>query len=432
MPIIAIVGRQNVGKSTLFNKLVKRRTAIVHDLPGVTRDRHEAVCSYRGRSFTLIDTGGFAPDPNEAMDVETQSTKAIDEADHILFLMDAKDGLTPLDETLFDRLRRSQRPIYIVINKTEGGGIRSLNEFYKLGHEPLYPISAEHNQGLSDLLDALYPLLSPQEDILTTAIPKIVVLGRPNVGKSTLINTLLEEERLVTSPIPGTTRDAIDTHVTFLGKPYLFIDTAGIRKRGKVAHGVEQYSVGRAKEALERADIALLLLDGGEGIMEQDTKLAGIILNAHRGLIPLINKSDLLDVEQKEKLQGQLDRRFPFLKGLEIGFISGKMGVGIDTIFKKVEIVYERFSARISTSDLNQFFEQLIERQPPPSVKGKRVRIYYATQAATAPPTFVLFVNTTEILDSYIQYVENRLRVKFGFTGVPVKIQLRLRTREQR
>ncbi len=437
-PVIAIVGRPNVGKSTLFNKLFGKRKAIVHDEPGVTRDRNMAACSYRGRVFSLIDTGGLVLHLEDPFEIRAQAEKAIAEADRILFLMDAREGLTPLDEEIFDLLRKSDKPVYAVINKTEGAGIRQLNDFFKLGTEPLYPISAEHNLGLSDLLDALYPHLSkaappsPKEEIPIEEggkdrIPKIVVMGRPNVGKSTLINTLLSEDRLITSATPGTTRDTIDTLVSYAGRRYLFIDTAGIRKRGAVVYGVEQYSVARAKAALNRADVALLLFDGVEGITEQDTKIVGTILNAGRGFIPLINKSDLLKEEDKTRLINQLDLKVPFLKGIEARFISGLTGKGITFLFKKVDKISERFHARVGTSDLNRFFEKLILAHPPPLTRGRRTRLYYITQAVTAPPTFVLFANTSDISDSYLQYIENRLREKFDFSGVPIRMKVRER-----
>ncbi len=433
-PVIAIIGRPNVGKSTLFNKLYGKRKAIVHDLPGVTRDRNAVICSYRGRGFMLMDTGGLDFHADDAIAFQDQSKKAVAEADILLFLMNAQEGLTPADEEVYAFVRKACKPVYLLINKTEGSGIRQLNEFYKLG-AALYPISAEHNQGLSELLDTLYPSLFPEDDAEDAPlnesrdIPKIVVLGRPNVGKSTLINTLLREDRLVTSDIPGTTRDAIDTEVLYEGKRYLFIDTAGIRKRGKVAYGVEQYSVGRSKESLNRADIALLLIDGVEGVTEQDTKIAGMIVGANRGLILLVNKADILPEEKRAALESQMDRYFPFLKfmkTLEVHYISAKTGAGMPPIFEKAQTIFERFHARISTGDLNRFFEKLMEMRPPPATRaGKRTRLYYITQALTGPPTFILFSNTLEISDAYLQYIENRLREKFGFAGVPIRMKLR-------
>jgi GTP-binding protein len=432
LPVIAIVGRPNVGKSTLFNKLLGKRVAIVHDQPGITRDRNEAHCRCRDRAFTLIDTGGMILHEDDPFAICVQSKKAIDEADRVLFLLDATAGITALDEEIYALLRKADKPVYIVVNKTEGSGMRRLNEFYQFGAEALYPISAEHSQGLGDLLDALYPHLPLDEKKPVAAIPKVVVIGRPNVGKSTLINTLLKEERLITSAIPGTTRDTIDTLVSQGKKQYLFIDTAGIRKRGKVTYGVEQYSVVRSRDALDRADIALFMLDGSEGATEQDSKIAGSILTAGKGLVLLINKSDLLtDDDHKLTLQRQLDLKFPFLKHVEPIYISGLKGKGLGVLFKRVDTVYERFNARVGTSDLNRFFERLIDAHPPPMTGRRRPKLYYITQALSRPPTFVVFANTIDIADSYLQYIENRLREHFDFPGVPIRLKIRDRGRRE-
>lgn len=429
-PIISIVGRPNVGKSTLFNKLVGKRKAIVQDEPGITRDRNEALCRYRNRQFTLIDTGGLLLHSKEplAEQVRKQSEIAIEQSDYILFLMDAREGITPVDREIHDLLRKSGKPIYYVINKTEGKGAEGLNEFYELGISPLYPISSEHNRGLSELLDALYPHLAPEEEEAEQVpAPRVVVLGRPNVGKSTLINAILKEERLVTSDIPGTTRDTIDTWVTLNDKRYLFIDTAGIRKRGKVAYGVEQYSVSRAKTALEKSDIALLVLDGEEGITEQDTKIAGMIMEEGRGAILLVNKSDLLK-EGKERIKDQLSVRFPFIHDPQLAFISALEETGLERVFEKIDSVYKGMHTRVTTGDLNRFFEKIAESHPPPIYKGKPIRLYYITQAGIRPPTFVLFANApTGVPEHYLRFIENQLRATFDFTGAPIRLILRQR-----
>jgi len=431
-PIIAIIGRPNVGKSTLFNKLVGKRKAIVQDMPGVTRDRNEAVGHYRDRQFTLIDTGGLIPDSREEMatQVRRQSEIAIEQADYLLFIMSARDGVTPVDRSVHDLLRKSGKPVYYIINKAEGRGIERLNEFYELGVEPLYPISAEHNEGLSDLLDALYPHMAPEEEEVEIEAPKVVVLGRPNVGKSTLINTLLRENRLVTSDVPGTTRDTIDSWVTYRDKQYLFIDTAGIRRRGKIEQGVEQFSIARAKEALERSEIALLLIDAVEGITEQDSKIAGLILEKGKGSIVLINKWDLAKKGErsKERILDHIALRFRFITDLQYAFISAREGEGIGQIFQLIDTVHKGYSQRVSTGDLNRFFERITESHPPPVYKGKRVKLYYITQAGVRPPTFVLFANAPKgVPDHYLRYIENQLRETFGFTGTPIRIRLRQR-----
>ena len=428
-PVISIVGRPNVGKSTLFNKLVGKRKAIVQDEPGITRDRNEAVCHYRDRQFTLIDTGGLLLHSKEplAEQVRKQSEIAIEQSDHILFLMDAREGITPVDQEVHDLLRKSGKPIYYVINKTEGKGAQGVSEFYELGVSPLYPISSEHNQGLSELLDALYPHLAPAEEEKKVEAPRIVVLGRPNVGKSTLINAILKENRLVTSDIPGTTRDTIDTWVTYEDKRYLFIDTAGIRKRGKVSYGVEQYSVSRAKTALEKSDIALIVLDGEEGITEQDTKIAGMTIEGGRGAILLVNKSDLLK-EGKARIQDQLSVRFPFIHDPQLAFISALQGEGLDRVFERIDAVYKGLNTRVTTGDLNRFFEKVTESHPPSIYKGRQIRLYYITQAAVRPPTFILFANAPAgVPEHYLRYIENQLRAAFDFTGAPIRMILRQR-----
>ena len=430
-PIISIVGRPNVGKSTLFNKLVGKRKAIVQDEPGVTRDRNEALCHYRDRQFTLVDTGGLLPHSKDSLteQVRDQSERAIAQSDRILFLLDAREGITAVDREVNDLLRKSGKPVYHVINKAEGKGMSRTPEFYEFGSETLYPISAEHNEGLSDLLDALYPHLAPLEEEEAIEAPKIVVLGRPNVGKSTLINAILQENRLVTSETPGTTRDTIDAWVAYGEKTYLFIDTAGIRKRGKIVHGVEQFSISRGKAALERADIALLLIDSEQGVTEQDTKIAGMVLEQGRGAILLVNKTDLLKgKEARDRVKHQIDVRFPFIVDPQIEFISAQEGKGIPKIFERVDAVYAGYNMRVTTGDLNRFFEKVVEKQPPPIYKGRPIRLYYITQAAVRPPTFVLFANApTGVPDPYLRYIENQLRETFGFTGTPIRIKLRKR-----
>ncbi len=441
-PIIAIVGRPNVGKSTLFNKLVGKRKAIVQDLPGVTRDRNEARCVYRDRQYMLIDTGGLLPESagrskvitheKEEMTglVRRQAEVAIKQADILLFVMNSREGVTPVDQSIHDLLRRSGKPVYYVINKTEGKGSERLNEFYELGISSLHPVSAEHNEGLSDLLDALYPHMSPEEEVPETKAPKVVVVGRPNVGKSTLINTLLHEERLVTSEVPGTTRDTIDSWVAYGDKRYLFIDTAGIRRRGRIERGVERFSIARMVDALERADIALLLVDGVEGITEQDAKIAGLVIEKGRGLVVLINKWDLAGKEERAKgrILNQIAVRLHFMPEMQYTYISGVKGEGIAEVFRLIDAVYEGYTRRVATGDLNRFFERMTEAHPPPVYKGRRIRLYYITQAGTRPPTFVLFANAPAgVPESYVGYIENRLRETFGFLGVPIRIKLRQR-----
>lgn len=437
LPVIAIVGRPNVGKSTLFNKLVGRRKAIVQDTPGLTRDRNDALCTYRLRQFTLMDTAGFLPPASReknagetlAAQVRWQSQIAIEQSDVILFMTDARSGILPLDQEIHAILRKSGKPVYCVVNKTEGGGRQWLSEFYALGVPSLYPISSEHNEGLSDLLDALYPHFAPiPDEAPPKKWPRISVMGRPNVGKSTLINTLLRENRMVTSDIPGTTRDAIEVPLRYGEKDYTLVDTAGIRRRGKVEYGPEQYSVARAREALKETDLALLLIDGQEGATEQDTKIAGMILQEGKGIVLLINKSDQLDAAGRARLADQMTVWFPFLYDPPIEYVSALQGMGIEAIFARIDAVYEGLNTRVSTGDLNRFFEKVTQAHPPPLYRGRPIRLYYITQAAVSPPTFVLFANApVGVPDHYLRYLENQLRSTFGFTGAPLRMRLRQR-----
>ena len=430
-PVIAIIGRPNVGKSTIFNKLVGRRKAIVQDEPGITRDRNEALCRYRDREYILVDTGGMLADSDVAFSepVQRQSEKAIASADVILFVLDVLDGVTPVDAAVQNLLRKSEKPVYHVINKTEGKGQQRLDEFYALGGT-LYPISSEHNIGLSDLLDVLYPHFVPISEDAPREGPAVVLLGRPNVGKSTLINAILKEDRLLTSDIAGTTRDTIDALVTYADKQYLFIDTAGIRKPGKVVWGVEQYSVSRAKSAIKRANIVLLLMDGDEGITEQDTKLAGIVIEAGRGMILLVNKSDLIKKKEggEKQIEGQLLKRFPFVSDLQTMYISALEGKGISRLFQKIDKVYEGYTTRVTTGDLNRFFEKIVKNNMPSMHKGKPVHLYYITQIGISPPSFVIFTNNPKgVQENYLRYLQNQLRAAFGFQGVPIQIKLKQR-----
>ncbi len=434
-PVIAIIGRPNVGKSTLFNKLTGMRKAIVQDLPGVTRDRNEGFCTYRDRQFTLIDTGGLLSDTSASFSeaIHRQSELAIEEADIILFMMDAREGVTAEDHAVQTLLRKSGKPVYTVINKTEGKGADTVEEFYELGADKLFAISSEHNLGLSDLLDALYPHLAPLDETPEETPPKIVLIGRPNAGKSTLINTILKEERLLTSDIAGTTRDTIDTPVARNNKNYIFIDTAGMRRRGKITWGVEQYSISRAKGALKRSNIALLLLDSSEGITEQDTKIAGMVIEQGKGLILVVNKSDLLEgQEERDQIEQQYSFRFSFVHDMPKIYVSALTGKGMTRLFKKIDEVYDAYTKRVPTGQLNRFFERVIQKHPPASYKGKAINLFYITQVGTAPPSFVIFCNISAgVTDQYLRFVQNQLQEAFSFWGVPVRVKVRARKRVQ-
>ncbi len=440
-PFIAVIGRPNVGKSTLFNRLVGHRVAIVQDEPGVTRDRNYHAVEYCGTPFTLIDTGGMIsehrpPAPSSAdsllAQVQRQTDFAIEEADVLIYMMDGREGLTVVDLEIAERLRKVTKPVWYAVNKIDGPKHDDkLYDFYQLGVERLFPLSAEHGYGLDDLLEAAIPKRTevpaePPPD----QIPRIIVLGRPNAGKSTLINTILGEERLVTSEVPGTTRDTIDTVVERGEKTYRFIDTAGIRRRGKIGRGVEHFSVARAQDALARADLALILIDASEGVVEQETKIAGEALAAGKACILLINKWDLKPRgdEARDEFLAEVKRKFVFLEHAPALFISALKGTGVGKIFAAIDDVMAAYTKRVTTGDLNRFFDKVMRDHPPPLSKGRSVRLYYITQAGIKPPTFVAFSNDASGLPAnYHRYLENALRKQFGFAGTPIRIVVRTR-----
>ena len=428
MLTVAIIGRPNVGKSTLFNRILGRRQAIVQDMPGVTRDRHSADAEHRGRPFRLIDTGGLVPASEDRMFalIREQSRLAIEEADALIFLLDAREGLTPVDQEIMDLLRKSGKPLFVVANKLDTPKSDLLiADFYALGVDNLYPISAEHGTGVAELLDELYPLMSPEGEDKKIELPKIAVVGRPNVGKSTFINTLLGEARLVVSDAPGTTRDAIDTLVRHKGSEYLFIDTAGIRRRGKIDPGIERYSVARAMRSLGRADLAVLILDGVEGVTEQDTKIAGLALRGGRACVLLVNKWDLREGNEgaKATYKAELRRRLPFLPWASVLFGSALQAKTVTRIFPYIDRALESFAQRVPTGQVNRFLQEALIRQPLPIRKSKPVKAAYMTQVATKPPTFVIFCNNPkEVGEPYLRYLENSIRKEFGFVGTPIRV----------
>ncbi|MDH5526449.1 MAG: ribosome biogenesis GTPase Der [Nitrospirota bacterium] len=445
LPVVALVGRPNVGKSTLFNRIAGKRVAIVLDTPGVTRDRHYLEVEWGRMRFTLVDTGGvdLAEETGQLdHEVGEQSLKTLAEADVVLFITDAREGITPADREIADRLRKSGVAVAHLANKADSEAVShdALGDS-QIGFEPFIPVSAEHGRGLDELYDLLRERLpeweTPPEE--TEQEPdtatRVAVVGRPNTGKSTLINRLLGEERLVVSNVPGTTRDAIDSEVTFKEQPYLFIDTAGIRRRGKITRGVERAMLTRTMEALKRAEVAVLLMDASEGVTEQDTKIAGLVLNSHRACVLGINKWDLHkgDDEARQGALSEISRHFPFLVHAPTVFLSGQTGFHLTQLFTAVDKVGAGFRLRIGTGELNRTIEGLIQRQAPPNHKHRAVRIYYATQVGAAPPRFVLFVNMPDgITDSYKRYLENGLREAFGFQGVPLHIAVRHRDKEKR
>lgn len=434
-PIVAIVGRPNVGKSTLFNKLVGERRAIVEDEPGTTRDRLYGEAEWRGREFTIVDTAGILPgEENEATAsmaeivraTRAQAQLAIDEADAIVFLVDVKEGITAADEEVAAMLRQTSKPVILGVNKADSlERAQNAVEFWNLGLTEPIPISAYHGTGTGDLLDALYDALPPfEEDPDEEYALKIAIVGRPNVGKSSLLNRLLGTERVVVSDIPGTTRDTIDTVVEYNGEKLLLIDTAGIRRRGRIDQGIEKYSVLRALRAIERADVALLMVDATDGVTAQDAHIAGMILEAYKGIAVLVNKWDAIpkDNETFEDFNRHVRSELHFIPYAPVLFISAKTGQRVEKILDLALQINGERNTRISTGKLNQLLRDAVRDHPPSSLhKGAHLRIFYATQAQVAPPVFLFFSNAPEEIHfSYKRYLENRIRAEYPFIGTPI------------
>ncbi len=437
--IVAIVGRPNVGKSTLFNRLTAARTAIEEKVPGVTRDRLYGSAEWRGESFIVIDTGGISFERNDPLieQVRRQAELAVEEAQVIIFLLDGREGPAPLDQEIANLLRRSGKPVVPVVNKIDHpGAAAEIMTFYSLGIGDPLPLSAAHGRGTGDLLDRICELL-PEEP--SSAGPagdavRVALVGRPNVGKSQLINTILGRERVIVSATPGTTRDAVDTPFNYNGSDYLLIDTAGVRRKSKVKEAVEYYSVLRSLKAVERADVALLLLDAESGIAEQDQKLAGYVDQAGRGLIICVNKWDLLKERQQARQEwlAEIARAFAFASYAPAIFISALTGSRVQELFPLFYRVRQELYRRVPTSLLNELVLDALAVNPPPSYKGKRLKIYYASQVTVKPPTFVFFVNNPQFMHfSYLRYLENRLREAFDFCGVPLRLKIRARREKE-
>ncbi len=431
-PIVAIIGRRNVGKSTLLNRLAGRRLAIVADLPGTTRDRLFANVNWQGTEFNLVDTGGleFKPDSDITQAVNEQVKTAIIDADIILFLVDAKGGVTATDLEIADLLRTSRKPLLLVTNKADNDRLENeVVEFFALGLGDPLPISAYHGRGTNDLLDKIALLLPATPPVTTEPdIMKLAIVGRPNVGKSMLLNAIAGEERAIVSHLPGTTRDAIDTKLDFNGQSVLFIDTAGIRRRGRVGAGVERYSVLRTLKAIDRADIALLLLDATELVTAQDLHIAGYIQQASKGVILLVNKWDIAEGLTKEECTRYIKSKFKFMSYAPLLFISAKLGQGLDRVIKQAFSVYQERFKRIPTAEVNSVIQEAMSAHNPPRKVNKRLKLLYTTQADINPPTFVFFVNDARLMHfSFQRYLENKLRRSFGFDGTPLRLVFKTR-----
>ncbi len=432
-PVVAIVGRPNVGKSSLFNTLYGERISIVHDTPGVTRDRIYANSVWRGREFIMIDTGGIEPENDNQIlqGMRLQAEIAIETADVILFMCDIKSGLTAADEDIAVMLRKAKRPVVVAVNKVDHVGETPAEayEFYNLGLGEVVPISAAHRLGLGELLDALYEHFPSEEELAEdNETIKVALIGKPNAGKSSLTNRMTGETRSIVSDIPGTTRDSIDTEVINKFGKFTIIDTAGMRKKGRIEDVIEKYSMVRALAAIERASVCIILIDATVGVTEQDTKVAGIAHNAGKACIFAINKWDLIekDTGTLEGMTRIMRDRFAFMDYAPIVFISAKTGQRVDKLFEKIVTVHEQAGRRLKTGVFNDMLNEAIAMVPTPQDKGKHLKIYYGTQVSTNPPSFALFVNDKELSHfSYERYLENQIRKNFGFEGTPIRFFLR-------
>ena len=434
-PIIAIVGRPNVGKSTLFNALAGEKISIVKDTPGVTRDRIYADVSWLDKDFTLIDTGGIEPESKDIIlsQMREQAQIAIDTADVIVFITDVQQGLVDSDAKVADMLRRSQKPVVLVVNKVDSVQkyMMDVYEFYNLGIGEPVAISAANRTGIGDMLDEIikeFPEdLDAEED---DDIPKVAVVGKPNVGKSSLINKLLGEDRVIVSDIAGTTRDAVDAKVKWKDREYIFIDTAGLRRKGKIKEEIERYSVIRTVTAVERADVVVVVIDVTEGVTEQDAKIAGIAHERGKGVIIAVNKWDAVEKDDKTiyKHTNRIREVLAYMPYAELVFISAKSGQRLPKLFETIDAVIENQTLRIQTGVLNEILSEAVAMQQPPSDRGKRLKIFYMTQVGVKPPTFVIFVNDKELMHfSYTRYIENKVRDAFGFRGTSLKFIIRER-----
>ncbi|MGH7964460.1 MAG: ribosome biogenesis GTPase Der [Candidatus Binatia bacterium] len=445
LPVVAIVGRPNAGKSTLFNRLSRQRKAVVDNTPGVTRDRNFAPATWRDIPFVLVDTGGIDLSETEGVvgRVQEQTQLAIAEADVVIFLFDGREGVNPADTEAVDLLRRSGQPVFFAVNKIDGDKQElSTADFFSLGLETLFPISAAHGRGVADLLDAVITTWSQDEQSEASLTPdprpptptRVAIVGRPNVGKSSLLNRLVGFERAIVDATPGTTRDAVDSLIEWRGKPILLVDTAGARRRTRIHERIEQASVLIALKALERAEIGLLVIDAGEGMADQDSRLAQYAWERGRGLILVVNKWDAIPPERKNQKRylEDLHASFPVTHPLPVVFLSALTGSRVDKLLPTVERVAQAHAIQIPTAQLNRAFQEWTRQHPPPSYKGKQQKLFYATQVSIKPPLLAVFTNVPEgIPTAYRRYLENQLRETFGLVGTPIKLSFRARRKER-
>lgn len=437
LPVVAVVGRPNVGKSTLFNKLIGQRLSIVEDTPGVTRDRIYSKCEWRGRKFMVVDTGGIEPKEDDKLLtlMRQQAEIAISHANVIILVTDVRSGVTANDYAVADMLQKSGKPIVLCVNKCDTLGETPMEayEFYNLGLGDPFPVSSVHGHGTGDMLDEVIKYF-PESDIddYDEDDIKVAVIGKPNAGKSSLINRIAGEERVIVSDIAGTTRDATDTIIDREEGRFIFIDTAGIRRKSKITEKIEHYSVLRAYMAIDRADVCVIMIDALEGFTEQDSKVAGYAHEQGKACIVAVNKWDAVEKTDKtmDEFRKKLENDFSFMSYVPFIFISAKTGQRVEKLFEKIKFVYEQNSMRISTGTLNDILAYAVARVEPPSDKGRRLKIYYMTQASTKPPTFVLFVNRADLFHfSYQRYIENQIRTTFGMEGTPIRMIIRERNR---
>ena len=434
-PVVAIVGRPNVGKSTLFNVLAGEKISIVKDTPGVTRDRIYADTSWLDKEFTLIDTGGIEPESKDVIlsQMREQAQIAIDTADVIVFITDVRQGLVDADSKVADMLRRSGKPIVLVVNKVDSFEkfMPDVYEFYNLGIGDPHPVSAASRLGIGDMLDAVaeyFPEQSGEEE--EDERPRVAIVGKPNVGKSSIINKLLGEDRVIVSDVAGTTRDAIDTDIVHDGREYVFIDTAGLRRKNNIKEEIERYSIIRTVTAVERADVVLVVIDAVEGVTEQDAKIAGIAHERGKGIIVVVNKWDAIEKNDKtmREYEKEVRRVLSFMPYAEIMYVSAKSGQRLPKLYDMIDMVIANQTLRVATGVLNEIMSEAVAMQQPPSDKGKRLKLYYITQVSVKPPTFVIFVNDKELMHfSYTRYLENKIREAFGFKGTSLRFFIRER-----